>query len=296
MAPGQDWCTHCGAGAPGSVDMHTWRPWALALTATIALVLVAAAAGYAALTKKPKHAGVKTATVAQAPPPAVTPPPATTPTPTPPAVTTKPPKIAKVPKIPTTALTPPATTPSTPVTGGGTGEQNTSPTGTGGSGTEAKPAPILLDTNAAATYNPYSYPAAGFGDPSLTIDGDPGTGWSAQVNPATAPRMAEGVVIDLKSTNKLVTVKLITTTPGMTLQVYGAKTDTLPSSITDPAWVPLSRSVTIKKRHAKIGLRNKGKAYRFVAVWISGAPAASIGTPEKPGKVTLNEIELFPAG
>ena len=116
------------------------------------------------------------------------------------------------------------------------------------------------------------------------------------MNPATAPRMAQGVVIDLKSTKKLSSVKLVTTTPGITVQIYGAKADTLPTSITDPAWVPLSRSLTIKKRHAKLGLQHTDKAYRFVTVWISGAPASSVGTPEKPGKVTLNEIELFPAG
>jgi hypothetical protein len=30
-------------------------------------------------------------------------------------------------------------------------------------------------------------------------------------------------------------------------------------------------------------------------VWISGAPESAVGTPEAPGKVTINEIELFPA-
>jgi hypothetical protein len=52
--------------------------------------------------------------------------------------------------------------------------------------------------------------------------------------------------------------------------------------------------VTIKKKHARLALKNKTKSYRFVAVWISGAPQSSVGTPEAPGKVTLNEIELFP--
>jgi hypothetical protein len=282
----------CGAGAPGSVARHPWRPWAIALAATAVLVLVAAAAGYAALSKEPRHAAVKTTTVAQAPPPAA---PAPTPTPTTPSATTPPP-IAKAPHIKLKATTPPVVpTPTTPAAGGGGGGQKTPTTGTGGSGTEVKPAALLLDTNAASTYNPYAYPATGFGDPSLTVDGDPSTGWSAQVNPATAPGMAEGVLIDLKGTKKLSAAKLVTTTPGVTLQIYGADVKTVPASITDPAWAPLSRSLTVKKRHAKIPLHTKGKTYRFIAVWISGAPASAVGTPEKPGKVTLNEIELFPA-
>ena len=61
----------------------------------------------------------------------------------------------------------------------------------------------MLDTNAASTYNPYNYPASGFGDPSLAIDGDTSTAWTAQVNPATAPKMAEGLLIDLKAKQKI---------------------------------------------------------------------------------------------
>jgi hypothetical protein len=294
MAAGQDWCMQCGAGAPDSIGARAWRPWAIALGATAVLLLGAAAAAYAALNKEPKKAAVTTATVAQAPPPAVP----TTPTPSTPAVKTPP--IAKAPhvKLKATPVTPVATTPVTPATTPttpATKEEGTPTSGTGGSGSEAQPAPILLDTDAASTYNPYGYAASGFGDPSLTIDGDTGTGWSAEVNPATAPAMAEGVVIDLKSAKKLSSVKLVTSTPGITLQIYGAAGKTAPASITDEAWVPLSRSLTVKKRRAKIGLKNKTKAVRFVTVWISGAPASAVGTPEAPGKITLNEIELFKA-
>jgi hypothetical protein len=300
LAPGQDWCLQCGAGAPGSVGSGAWRPWAIALAATAVLLLGAAAAAYAALSKEPKHAAVVTATVAQAPPPAATAPaPASTPTPTPTIPATKVPPIAKAPVLPTKAVTPPVTTPTTPATptGGTTGEQKTSTTGSGQGTTAPKgPTALLLDTNAASTYNPYNYPATSFGDPSLTIDGDTGTGWSAQVNPATAPAMAEGVVLDLKSAKKLSAVKLVTSTPGMTLQIYGANTKTAPASITDTSWVPISHSLRIGKRRARIPLKTQGKPYRFVVVWISGAPESSVGTPEAPGKVTLNEIELFPAG
>jgi hypothetical protein len=81
----------------------------------------------------------------------------------------------------------------------------------------------------------------------------------------------------------------------MTLQVYGANTKTAPASITDKAWVPISHSLTIHKRRARIALKTQGKAYAFVVVWISGAPESAVGTPEAPGKVTINEIELFPA-
>jgi hypothetical protein len=195
----------------------------------------------------------------------------------------------KPPKIPVTAVTPkPAT--STPAT---TTPATTTPKpAANGSTGETQKQPILLDTNAASTYNPYRYPAADFGDPSLAIDGETATGWTAQVDPAVAPKMAEGLAIDLKSARKLSAVELITTTPLMTVQVYGTSGSTLPSSITDPAWVKLSGSLLVKARHFHIKL--KPNAVRFVALWISKAPEASVGTPQAPGRVSVNELELFP--
>ena len=204
------------------------------------------------------------------------------------------PAPAKPPKIPLAASTPkpasstppaaPKTTPSTP--------KKTAPAPA--PSTPAPPAALLLDTNAASTYNPYGYPASRFGDPSLTIDGDPSTAWSAQVDPATAPRMAEGVAIDLRSAHRLSTLGLITSTPGMTVQVYGANTSSLPSSISSSAWVALSGPKTVSNRHTQIALKST-TSVRFVTLWISNAPAGSVGTAQAPGSVNVNEIELFPA-
>jgi hypothetical protein len=153
----------------------------------------------------------------------------------------------------------------------------------------------VLDTNAASTYNPYSLPVASFGDPSLAIDGDSSTGWTAQVQPETAPKMAEGLLLDLKTAQKLAAVTLVTSTPGMTIQLYGTNETAPPASITDPAWTKLTHSIVVHKRHAHFKLRESTHAFRFVAVWISKAPASSVGTPEAPGHVSVNELELFPA-
>ena len=102
-------------------------------------------------------------------------------------------------------------------------------------------------------------------------------------------------MIDLKTARKLSALALVTSTPGMTVQVYGANGNTLPASITDPAWVQLSPLQVEKKKHVRIKLRHSTKAFRFVTLWISKAPAASIGTPaQAPGHVSVNELELFP--
>jgi hypothetical protein len=315
MGAAQDWCLQCGAGARGSLGMSTpsWRSGATVLIATAVLALGAAAAGYAALSKGEGKAHVVTTTVAQTPAPAGTA--GTTPTtPTTPNLgspTTVSPAPAgasvKPPKIPLTAVTPKSTgTTTTPTPTPSSGETGTTPTSTtttpssstGGAPAngQSQPTAILLDTNAAATYNPYNYPTGDFGDPSLAIDGDTSTGWTAQVEPSVAPKMAEGLVIDLKAGRKLSALALVTSTPGMTIQVYGANGHTLPGSITDPAWVKLSPYVVEKSKHVRLKLRESKKAFRFVTLWISNAPAASVGTPQAPGHVSVNELELFPTG
>jgi hypothetical protein len=307
----QDWCLQCGAAVPGSLDGGGpgWRSATTVLAATTVLVLGAAAAAYAALTQPSPHPPApKVVVVAQAP--ATTP--ATTPTlpSTPGALgtptTIKPlPSTTAAPQIPLTAPTPKTSESSgsgTGTTGSGSSGSSESGTGTtkansnsGGTTTTEQPSPILLDTNAASTYNPYGYPTSWFGDPSLAIDGETSTAWTAQVNPAVAPKMAEGLAIDLKTAQKVGSIKLIASTPGMTVQVYGANGAALPASITDPTWVALSPSLDVKRRSTKIKLRDATKAFRFITLWISQAPQSSVGTPSAPGHVSVNELELFSA-
>jgi len=314
MGSSQDWCLQCGAGAPGSLDAGgpSWRSAATILAATGILVLGAAAAAYAALSKEGAHKPRPVTVAVAAPPAPVTPVPTTpiTPTPTTPGVLTPTPKVpvtpsanplftgsAKPPKIPLTAPTPKSSSTTTTPSNESSGATTPSPStkSSGGTNPEHLPAAIVLDTNAATTYNPYGYPASEFGDPSLAIDGDISTAWTAQVNPAVAPKMAEGLVIDLKTARRLAVVGMVTSTPGMSVQVYGANGHTLPTSIIDPAWVQLSSYLVAKKRNEHIKLRDSTKAFRYVTLWISKAPAASVGTHQAPGHVAVNELELFPA-
>ena len=149
-----------------------------------------------------------------------------------------------------------------------------------------------MDTNAASVYNPYAYPATLFGDPSLAIDGEAATAWTAQVQPTVAPKMAEGLVLDLKSPEKLGSVVVKTTTPGITVEVYGAVGKTLPASISDPAWNRIVGLKVLKKKNTTLALKTKGKGYRYIVLWLAKAPISS--TAANPGTVAINEFELFP--
>jgi hypothetical protein len=323
MGNDQDWCLECGAGAPDSLSQRgSWRVPAAVIGALAILIAGAAAAAYAAWSGGSGKRGAAALAQARAPSAASSLPSASAGAPPAAGALRKPPTLnlktgaagavpglkIKPPKIPLTTLTPKTAplgggsagaTTTTPSSSKGTGSKGTftgtSPSKESGGASAEAPTPILLDTNAAATYNPYSYPAERFGDPRRAIDGDGSTAWTAAVDPAVAPRMAEGLVIDLKSARKLGSLSVITSTPGMAAQVYGANGHSLPTTITDPSWVRLSGAKAIKKRHAKVTLRESSKAFRFVLLWISKAAPAREGTIGTPPPVSVNELELFAA-
>ena len=328
LREGQDWCLHCGAGQPGSLGERSgWRPLSTLALAAVLLAGAAAAAGAAALSHR--AATPRTLTVAQAPVPAA--PTVSTPTAGAPATpgtasTPKVPavKLPKAPKggtgannplFPTTGKAPkiPSTTSTPQSSGTGTGSSPEAGESPGGSSTGSKektstaesksnggeaqaeqPSAILPDTNAASTYNPYTYPESGFGDPALAIDGEVLTAWTAQVQPSSAPHMAEGLLIDLNSPTKLGAVKLVTLTTGLKVQIYGANGPKAPSTITEPGWTQLSPSHVLRKKATRLKLRASAKGFRFLLVWLVEAPASAVGTPQAPGHVDLNEVELFP--
>ncbi len=325
LGPGQDWCLQCGAGAPGSLGTGTpsWRTGGAIAALAAVLVLGAAAAGYAALNrgKSPAHVVIVAQSTAA---PAATPTPRAAVTPggaasglgtgvpgvrTPGKVAAPaipklnlhlklglPKTLIKAPKIPLVAITPkpaataPASTTPTNTTSAG------SQTAGGSEGAAAQPEAILLDTDAASTYNPNAYPASNFGDPSLVNDGDTSTAWTAQLEPSLAPKVEAGVALDLKSLRRVSALVLVTDTPGMTIQVFATAATTLPAAISDPVWVKLSSSMVESARHLRIPLRESSRSFRFVMLWISRAPASSVGTAQAPGHVSVNELEVFPAG
>jgi hypothetical protein len=328
LAPGQEWCLQCGAGVPGSLAGEAdWRPLAVLAAAGVLLLAGAGTAAYAALnqqaSKPPTHLVIAhvPATTAGTPPGGSTlntPPATTTPgTSTPgastpggsgafgtttrgrstlglPATTVKPPKLPAL--VPTPRITPSTVPPTN--TGSNPTEANpteTTPVKTPTAGaTEPTPNPILLDTNAASTYNPSGYPASYFGDPGLAIDGEKGTAWTAQVEPKVAPLMAAGLALDLKTPHHLGGLEVRTSTPGVTVEVFGANGGRIPATIVDPAWTKLGDTRVLKKKKNTLKLAASGRTFTFIVLWLTRAPAASVGTATAPGHVSIDETVLFP--
>lgn len=330
LQEGQQWCLQCGACEPGSLGERPSR-WALGALALAAAILAAGATVAVAAALNGHSSAPRAATVALAPAATPTAPAASVPTTGLPAAPGKsgaatktgagsspkgsansllfpPSSTGKPPKVPAPTATPKSTGGSTGESSTGssgesttttpastkTTETSTSTTESKSKGEPSKSEPILLDTNSASTYNPYSYPEAGFGDAALAIDGEPSTAWTAQVQAHSFPNLAEGLLIDLRSPTKLGGLELRTPTRGMTVQVYGAGGAKAPATITTPGWKLLSSSHVLKKTVTHLKLHTKGHAFRWLVVWIVKAPPSSQGTPQAPGQVALSEVALYP--
>jgi hypothetical protein len=145
---------------------------------------------------------------------------------------------------------------------------------------------ILLDTDAATIYNPYSLSASSFGDPAKAIDGDPDTAWTYQLNPTDAGKTFVGLTIDLKTPQPAKAIKITTLSPGMTVEFYGADATAVPAAITAPGWVHLANRKAIKPSTTVV-LKTLGKSYRYLLVWITHAPAGVTA-----GTVGISELSV----
>jgi hypothetical protein len=275
----QRWCLECGHELPG--QRRAGVRSAVGIATTLAVLVGAASAGAYTILQDDKVPPPPATTVAQAPP-------ATTPAETLPPATQE----------PSYSYTPPSTLPDTSTSnvGGSSGYGGASTSGAGargggsssgssGSGsvepetrtttTTATPPPepryTLTDIAlgaAAVTYAPYAGPDVDLGDPSRTVDGSSRTAWKAPAaaDPAAPPQV--GVYVDLAGRERLRRLVLETPTPGMSIEVYGAVHGP-PASITDAGWDHLADRAGIA---ATTKVRLPDRAYRYLLVWIVGAP------------------------
>ncbi|HEU4702507.1 MAG TPA: hypothetical protein VFS37_08505 [Conexibacter sp.] len=277
----QRWCLECGHELSGA--RRTGLRSAVGIATTLAVLVGAASAGGYTILQDDKVPPPPATTVAQAPSttaPAETLPPATQePAPysyTPPATLPDTPtsNFGRGPRAPVVPLDGPRSGSN----GGGSVSRGSPGTGsvepeTHTTTTPTAPAPQFAVTDialgaAAVAYAPYAAPDADLGDPSRAVDGSTRTAWKAPAaaDPAAPPQL--GLYVDLASREKLRSLKLQTPTPGMNIEIYGAKSGP-PASITDAGWDHLAdRSGIAAQTKVKLGDR----PYRYLLVWIVGAP------------------------
>lgn len=276
----QRWCVECGHELPG--PRRAGVRSAVGIATTLAVLVGAASAGGYTILQDDKVPPPPPTTVAQAPP-------ATPPAETLPPATQEPAPYTPAPSTPlpdtstsnggSSSLGSGSTSGST----GGSSGTSTGSRGTHGEGsvepvpetptrtTPEKPRFAVTDIalgSVAVAYAPYAASDVDLGDPSRTVDGSTRTVWKAPVatDPAAPPQL--GVYVDLASREQLRRLVLKTSTPGMSIEVYGA-TSGPPPSITDPGWDHLADRAGVA---AETKVKLPDRRYRYVLVWIVGAP------------------------
>lgn len=120
------------------------------------------------------------------------------------------------------------------------------------------------------------------GEPGLAADASKTTAWRTPVaaDPSVPPEV--GVYLDLAGQERLTKVTVDTATPGMSFELYGARSGP-PASVTGAGWTHLG-SKQNAGRTTTISLG--GQRFRYVLVWVTGLP---------PGlaQASINEIGVI---
>jgi hypothetical protein len=293
MEPDQDWCLNCGTAASGSLGQRPgWRAASTVIALTLALVLGAIAASYAAITsddgKKPAAPAPGAAAAAQqqaqATPPATTPPAASTPTQSTPTQST-PTTPSKLPKVKTpkstgtgavpitpTTSTPPTSTPTTSTPSPTNTGTTTSPSTTTTQPEPTGPQPIQLAGDAGKAYDPYGKSKAS-GEAERAIDDDPATSWYVDLkDPA---QLGLGYAIDLGKLQGIREIDLETPTPGFRIEVYATDETELPPDILDTRWSHITNVSDVGTKDdgkQKIVLGAGTTKYRNLLLWFTEPP------------------------
>jgi hypothetical protein len=293
LSDGQEWCLECGTAQPDRLGARTgWRSAAAVLAATGILASGAVAAAYAGLSADARKAAAPNAQASlppqnpDVPPAAQAPAPAPAPAPPPPATPpkqeAKPP--AATPPTPAPAPTPtpaPTPAPSTPSDSGNDDNagKDQAPAKEPNTG---KLVAVDLAPEDVALYNPYGRDESGVPDPKLALDGDEATQWTETLDGQGSPI---GLVLDTGKKIGVRELRVLTQTPGMTLEIYGARGSEPPVSIQDPKWTHLATQLDVAKK-ARIHLGDGVDEFRWIAIWPTEPPpdATQIG---------LSELKLF---
>jgi len=269
LATGQEWCLECGTARQGR-GARRGRDAARAATtiaASVALLVGGAgAASYAALTDDsppPPAAAAVPAAVAAAPATTQPAPTATTAT----ATTTT---TAKLPPIATKATLPPVPESPTP----SSSKTTTTKTTTKTTEEESGPKLVALGAEAASVYDPYKR-ATDQTDPADSYDDDAKTAFTLSTAPGP-PAMGIGLDYDLETARVVRQIELQTTTPGFTVEVYGAAAGR-PADILDPAWKHLTDASDVAVKAAddgKVTIDITPGRYRHLLLWFTTPPSA----------------------
>lgn len=148
---------------------------------------------------------------------------------------------------------------------------------------------ISLRRNAATDYDPVESGGDGAEhgqDAPYAIDNIPSTYWSTeQYVDGVLGKDGVGLAVDLAPGAVVRQLRIETSTPGFTAEVYATDARTLPPTVTDPAWRRVAPATTVDRRQ-RIDLAAGGRRSRHVLLWITSLP------PDRRS-VAIHELRLL---
>jgi hypothetical protein len=304
IQPGRDSCGSCGTPLRGRFGPLA-GPRSPSAIAAIGLALVAGVAGVGYVLLALPAGTPPGASTARAPSPVPSPVAAglrttaprfparvgatgpTTPTATSGALVA--PKIPKVTPTPVASAPAPSTqsapTPASAQIAATTAPAASPPASATTPSATAPGATIRLAAGGAATYNPYGAPAGSFGAAAKAIGGNPLSSWTYRLDPSSGGATKVGLVVDLRSAERIGSITLSTGSPGMAVEFYGAS-GPLPGTITDRAWVHLASRTAIGPQMT-VGLGARDKSFDHVLIWITHAPPGV-----NAGALSISDVSL----
>jgi tRNA A-37 threonylcarbamoyl transferase component Bud32 len=170
-------------------------------------------------------------------------------------------------------------------------DQTTRGTGTQGAPREAPGLEaVSLGQGSAAAYDPLGDRAENNDQARFAVDRDKNTTWSTErydggvLNKPTGDQPGVGLVIDAKPKVAARRMRILTTTPGWSAEVYASESR-VPPEWGGPDWVKVATSFDVVKDRVKVDLDTADKPFRYYLIWITKVP------PE--GKVSISEVYLY---
>lgn len=158
-------------------------------------------------------------------------------------------------------------------------------TGTDQTAGQGAMTPIGLRSDAASDYDPIGGDGEHPNETAFAIDGNPSSTWSTE-SYVTGDLQKDGVglAIDLSPAAAVRRLRLRTTTPGFTAEVY-VSDGPPPESIDDPGWTPVATIPAAASRES-VTLDTAGQPSRTVLLWITRLPADE-------DSVDVSELQLY---
>ncbi|MFT4035839.1 MAG: zinc ribbon domain-containing protein [Patulibacter sp.] len=135
-------------------------------------------------------------------------------------------------------------------------------------------------------YDPNQRVGVEFGKPKAAVDKRTRTVWDVNI-PADGQPFGVGIVLDLKSTKRVSSLRIQTPTPGFGAEIYRADATEIPETLADDTWVKAA-TVTSVSDDVVVPLSDEPEWARYVLLWLTTPPTTDAT------RVAISNLQVLP--